>query len=279
MGLLSKLFKAVKFQFSHVSSVLKGMKKNPLRLLTGGDPLSTKIWNKALGTKYKPLFGQLGGATEQQFADYEAKHGEGSLGLARGLHTAAETVLSFYAGGALGRVAGRLASTAGSRLAGAASTGAQEAAHAGIAGGAGTAAASSLSTYARYAELGLNALSAATQISAAGESKKAGVYEQELTLRRQASERRQLIRDLYITRAASIAAAASNDEGALQSSSPIAANTSIFSQGAFNIKYFDAQAEAERLYKKYLNKAASKQETAGALTGAASIIGAFNQGS
>lgn len=118
MGLFSKLVKAVKFQFSHVSSVLKGLKKNPLRVLTGGDPLSTTIWNKVLGTKYKPLFGQLGGATEEQFANYEAKNGKGSLGFARALHKVAETVLGFYAGGAIGKVAGKVAATVGSKLAG-----------------------------------------------------------------------------------------------------------------------------------------------------------------
>lgn len=118
MGLFSKLVKAVKFQFSHVSSVLKGLKKNPLRVLTGGDPLSTTVWNKVLGTKYKPLFGQLGGATPDQFNEYEAKHGAGSLGFAKALHTVAETVLGFYAGGALGKVAGKVASIAGGKLAG-----------------------------------------------------------------------------------------------------------------------------------------------------------------
>ncbi len=144
MGLFSKLVKAVKFQFSHVSSVLKGLKKNPLRVLTGGDPLSTTVWNKVLGTKYKPLFGQLGGATPDQFNDYEAKHGAGSLGFAKALHTVAETVLGFYAGGALGKVAGKVVSTVGSKLAGTAAGSAAGTTTGAVAGGATEAASSAL---------------------------------------------------------------------------------------------------------------------------------------
>lgn len=129
MGFLSKIVKAVKFQFSHIKSVVKGIIKNPIRALTGGgDPLSTKIQNTLFGTKFKPLYGQLGGATEDQFASYEAKNGAGSLGFARSLHAIAETVAGFYAGGAIGKLAGKVASVAGSKLAGAtAQTGASAA--------------------------------------------------------------------------------------------------------------------------------------------------------
>ncbi len=125
MGFLSKIGKGLKFGFSHVKKIFKGMAKNPLRLLTGGDPLSTKIHNKVFGTKYKPLFTQLGGATEQQFQDYEAKNGKGSLGFARGMQKIADTVAMFYAGGALTKVGGKLAGQAASKFgAGAAPSGA-----------------------------------------------------------------------------------------------------------------------------------------------------------
>jgi hypothetical protein len=110
MGFFSKIAKGLKFAFSHGKKILKGIVKNPTRLLTGIDPLGTKIHNKLFGTKYKPLITQLGGATDEQFAEYEAKNGAGSLGYARSMQKIADTVAGFYAGGALMKVGGKLAS-------------------------------------------------------------------------------------------------------------------------------------------------------------------------
>ena len=107
MGLFSKIKKAFKFAFSHIGKVIKGGFKNPLRLLTGVDPLGTKIGNAIFGTKYKPLTNVFGGATEEQFASYEAKHGAGSLGFAKAFQAVADTIAGFYAGGALTKLGGQ----------------------------------------------------------------------------------------------------------------------------------------------------------------------------
>lgn len=103
-GFFSKLKKALKFEGFNVKNILKDIGKNPERLLTGAvDPLGTKISNTMFGTDHDPVVNQLGGATEQRFADAEA---EGlDTGLARDLHQTAGLVAGVWGGNALGNLA------------------------------------------------------------------------------------------------------------------------------------------------------------------------------
>ena len=116
-GLFSKIKKALKFEAFNVKNIVKGVIKNPQRLLTGAvDPLGTKISNKMFGSHYDPLVNQLGGATEKTFQDAEARGMD--TGLARNLHKAAGLVAGFYGGNALGNLASWGAGNAASDLAG-----------------------------------------------------------------------------------------------------------------------------------------------------------------
>ena len=90
---------------------LKEIGNNPSRLLTGIDPWSTKIWNKALGTDNKALVDQWGGATQQRFKDAEAAGI--NTGAGKTTEGLAHAVAAFYAGGALGKAAGLTGGTAG----------------------------------------------------------------------------------------------------------------------------------------------------------------------
>lgn len=103
-GFWSKVKKALKFEAFNTKKIVKGVLKNPERLLTGAvDPLGTKIANEMYGTKWDPLVNQLGGATEQTFADAEAQGLD--TGLARDLHKTAGLVAGVWGGNALGNLA------------------------------------------------------------------------------------------------------------------------------------------------------------------------------
>jgi hypothetical protein len=103
-GFWSKVKKALKFEAFNTKKIVKGILKNPERLLTGAvDPLGTKIANEMYGTEWDPLVNQLGGATEQTFADAEAQGLD--TGLARDLHKTAGLVAGVWGGNALGNLA------------------------------------------------------------------------------------------------------------------------------------------------------------------------------
>ena len=50
------------FEKFNAKDMFKKVVKNPLQLVTGVDPLSTKAWNKVLGTHNEPIVDQMGGA-------------------------------------------------------------------------------------------------------------------------------------------------------------------------------------------------------------------------
>lgn len=50
------------FENFHLKDLWKGIKKDPKRLVLGVDPMSTKVWNKALNRDDEPLVDQMGGA-------------------------------------------------------------------------------------------------------------------------------------------------------------------------------------------------------------------------
>lgn len=115
-GLFSKIKKALKFEAFNVKNIVKGVLKNPQRLLTGAvDPLGTKISNKMFGSHYDPLVNQLGGATEKTFRDAEARGMD--TGLARNLHKVAGLVAGAWGGNAAGNALSWGAGNAASDLA------------------------------------------------------------------------------------------------------------------------------------------------------------------
>lgn len=104
-GVFSKLKKALKFEAFNTKKIIKGILKNPERLLVGAvDPLGTEIANKMYGREYDPLVNQLGGAHENTYAEAEAAGLD--TGLARDLHNAAGLVAGFYGAQGLGNLAG-----------------------------------------------------------------------------------------------------------------------------------------------------------------------------
>lgn len=102
-GLFSKLKRALKFEAFNVKKIAKGVFKDPKRLIFGIDPLGTKIGNKVMGTNDKALVNQLGGATDDTFAQAKARGMD--TGLAKGLHTTAGLIAGWYGGNALGNLA------------------------------------------------------------------------------------------------------------------------------------------------------------------------------
>lgn len=103
-GLFSKIKKALKFEAFNVKSIWDKVRKQPLRLLTGAiDPIGTEIANKMYGKDWDPAVNQLGGATEQTFADAEARGMD--TGLARDLHKTAGLVAGFFGAQGLGKLA------------------------------------------------------------------------------------------------------------------------------------------------------------------------------
>ena len=132
MSFLSKvghfLSSAVKNEVSHTENLVKGIVHSPAKsiaqfALGAADPLSSKIWNKAIGTHFTPLVGQLGGETQAQFAQSE-KQGV-NTGAGRTLTTIANAIAASEAGGyfassaGLGGLSGTAAKTGASKLIGA----------------------------------------------------------------------------------------------------------------------------------------------------------------
>jgi len=97
MGWLSD---ALRFETSHVSDLWSGIKKDPKRLVLGMDPASTWAWNKVLGRDDQPLVNQLGGPTEQNYENAEARGID--TGAGRTLHGIAGTIAGAYGGQAAG---------------------------------------------------------------------------------------------------------------------------------------------------------------------------------
>ena len=104
--------------------------------------------------------------------------------------------------------------------------------------------------------------------SKANKQKKKAKKEQIRAQEREAAiQRRDLIRNIRISRASAVAAAAS-ESGGLQSSAPLGAVSSIESQGSAAISYFDTQVASGRAINAYLDKAAKYE-------GLSTAVGAF----
>lgn len=103
-GIGTKIGNAVAFEVDRAGNLIKNVAHDPSRLLTGVDPLSTQISNTVTGSDNKPLVGQFGGATTEDFDRYERSHGFGSLGAARELSHSADNIAAI--GGAAGAAHG-----------------------------------------------------------------------------------------------------------------------------------------------------------------------------
>ena len=164
MGFLDNL---LGFEFDHGKQLLDKVIENPGRVLIGSvDPFSTKMWNGILGTNDKPMVNQWGGATEEDYADAEARGigtKEGRLGQGVAQAVAQAFALN-YASGIGSGGAGGGAGGAGAGLGGA------EAAP-GVAGsvgaGAGIGANGIVGNVGKYVAAGLPIVSSALQAQAA----------------------------------------------------------------------------------------------------------------
>src|SRR3972149_2401609 len=103
MGFLKKL---MGFQNSFSKNFGKDLLKHPTRLLTGIDPLSTKISNTVLGRDDKPMVNMTGSPDEQYYAKAEAEGVD--TGAARKFHKVADNVAMAIGAQGLAGVAGKL---------------------------------------------------------------------------------------------------------------------------------------------------------------------------
>lgn len=96
------------FELFHGKDLLKNIWSHPTRLLTGIEPVSTKLSNTILGRDDKPLVDQMGGATGDDYRKAEAAGINTSAG--KGMQNLAHVVAAIEAGGyganALGGTAG-----------------------------------------------------------------------------------------------------------------------------------------------------------------------------
>lgn len=99
------------FEKFNAKDMLKKIGHQPWRLVTGVDPASTNLWNKALGTKGEPIVDQMGGAYGGHVLSAFGNKDGGVYGRAKeaGINTgpggamqdAAHVVAALYAGGQL----------------------------------------------------------------------------------------------------------------------------------------------------------------------------------
>lgn len=110
--------------------------------------------------------------------------------------------------------------------------------------------------------------------------KQARKEEQAMTMREQAIQRRDLIRQAYIARATSVAASVA-EEGGLESSAPLGAAASITSQTTGNLNYFDQQITSQGKVISLIGKAEKyasiSSMISGGLDAGFSLYGAFKR--
>ena len=99
-----------------LKDIWKGIKKNPERLFLGAaDPLSSKMWGKALGKDYEPLIDQMGGPYGGHTISAFGKNDGGTYARARAagidtskgekMHDGAHVLSAIFGGQGLGNVA------------------------------------------------------------------------------------------------------------------------------------------------------------------------------
>lgn len=112
-------------------------------------------------------------------------------------------------------------------------------------------------------------------------TRRADAEEQKVVDRSNADKRRNIVRELYITRQSALAAGAS-ESGGLQSSTVQGGLSSIGSQGLGNLNYFDSQlanlAERDKLRKKAAKAADTASGISSLIEAAGSYGGKFGKG-
>lgn len=83
----------------------------------------------------------------------------------------------------------------------------------------------------------------------------ANKQEEAMVQLQQATQRRDIVRNLFLARSTAAAAAAGQESGGMQSSAAQGALSSIGSQGRFNLKFFDTLVERQNIMRYYLKKA------------------------
>lgn len=107
---IEKIKKGLGYDFEkfNFQSMWDQIRHQPERILFGSfDPASTKMWNEILHRDDDPIINQLGGPTKQRFQDYIEQGGDPrAASNAASAHQVAAAIASWYAGGALGALAG-----------------------------------------------------------------------------------------------------------------------------------------------------------------------------
>lgn len=112
------------FELSKLTDVAHQLKSEPGRILYGSfDPISTKLWNKLLGTHSSPIINQLGGPTQENYANARERGVSGVAGT-ESIHDVIGTVAGIWGGYGAGHGLSALASGAGATGGGAGGAGA-----------------------------------------------------------------------------------------------------------------------------------------------------------
>lgn len=102
---------ALSFEVSRTKDIFKGIKNDPKRLVLGVDGPSTALWNGILGRQDEPIVGALGGPTEQNYENAEARGID--TGPGRTANTVAQTVAALWGGYGAGQALGGAAGAGG----------------------------------------------------------------------------------------------------------------------------------------------------------------------
>lgn len=94
MSWIGDVFDFEKFNLGNIG---KKIAKNPEQLLIGaGDPLTAGVWNGVLGTDYKPLVNEWGGATDDTYQ--KAQENGINTGPGKSMHSLAQGIAGLFAG-------------------------------------------------------------------------------------------------------------------------------------------------------------------------------------
>lgn len=94
MSWIGDVFDFEKFNLGNIG---KKIAKNPEQLLIGaGDPLTAGVWNGVLGTDYKPLVNEWGGATDDTYQ--KAQENGINTGPGKSMHGLAQGIAGLFAG-------------------------------------------------------------------------------------------------------------------------------------------------------------------------------------
>lgn len=103
--------------------------------------------------------------------------------------------------------------------------------------------------------------------------RQARAEEQKAVEIQQDTQRRNLVRSVFLARSQALAAAGAQETGALQSSAPLGELSSISTRGMANLKLFDTLVARQIMEQYYLKKASKKQEQSDFVSGLISSVG------